>query len=32
MGEIKWEGDLESALSRARKEDKTVYLDFWFDG
>lgn len=29
---IQWETDLDKALARARKEDKTVLLDFFNPG
>ncbi len=32
MAEIKWEKDFEAALERAKKEGKSVFHDFWFDG
>ncbi len=32
MAEINWEKDFETALEKARKGDKPIYHDFWFDG
>lgn len=32
MAEIRWENDLNASIERAKKENKTVYLDLWFDG
>ncbi len=29
---IKWENDFASALERAKKENKPLFHDFWFDG
>ena len=32
MGEIIWEKDFKAALQKAKKTDKPIYHDFWFDG
>ena len=32
MAEIKWEKDFETAKEKAKKENKPVFHDFWFDG
>jgi hypothetical protein len=32
MGEIKWERDFSEALAKAKKMEKPIYHDFWFDG
>lgn len=32
MAEIQWERDFASAVTRAKKEGKPVYHDFWFEG
>ena len=32
MAEIQWERDYNTAMSKAKKEGKPVYQDFWFDG
>ncbi len=32
MAEIKWEREVQAALTLAEKTHKPVYLDFWFEG
>ena len=32
MAEIKWETDFAVALDKAKKKNKPIFLDFWFDG
>jgi hypothetical protein len=32
MVEINWERDFKTALEKAKKTDKPIYHDFWFDG
>jgi len=32
MADIRWERDFEAALTKAEKEGKAVFHDFWFDG
>ena len=32
MAEIKWGNNLDEAIRMAKRENKPVFLDFWFDG
>lgn len=32
MPEIRWENDFNISIARAKKENKPIYLDLWFDG
>jgi len=30
--QVQWLLDYQQALSQAKEKDKSIYLDFWFDG
>jgi len=32
MPEITWERDFNVAMEKAKKADKPIFHDFWFDG